>query len=82
MRCRNDRPYQSILGRQIEPVITTTTTFEPTSFHVATEDVRIAGTWFDADKETGKCVAIGRIQWKLNLLQMWEQEQKDAMKRL
>lgn len=75
-------PYESILGRKIEPVMTTTVTFEPTAFHVATEDVRLAGTWFDADLQTGKCVAIGRIQWKLAMLLEWEQEIVEAMKRL
>ncbi len=54
-------PYESILGRSIEPVLNTTLTFDPNSFHVATEDVRLSGTWVDADPETGKCLAIGRL---------------------
>lgn len=54
-------PYESILGRAIEPVLNTTLTFDPNSFHVATGDVRLSGTWIDADPLTGKCLAIGRL---------------------
>ncbi len=54
-------PYESILGRSIEPVLNTTLTFDPNAFHVATEDVRLSGTWLDADPNTGKCLAIGRV---------------------
>ena len=54
-------PYESILGRAIEPVLNTTLTFDPNSFHVATEDVRLSGTWIDADRSTGRCLAIGRL---------------------
>jgi len=53
--------YESILGREIEPVTKTNLTFEPTQFDVATRDVRLAATWIDADPISGKCLAIGRI---------------------
>jgi 2',3'-cyclic-nucleotide 2'-phosphodiesterase len=55
-------PYLSILGRAIEPVLNTTLSFDPNSFHVATEDVRLSGTWFDADPNTGKAVQVQRLQ--------------------
>lgn len=55
-------PYLSILGRQIDPVVQTNLSFDPNSFHVATEDVRLAATWVDIDSESGACKAIGRIQ--------------------
>ncbi len=74
--------YESILGREIEPVTTTNLTFEPTAFDVARNDVRLAATWIDADTSTGKCLAIGRIQWPLDLIHTWEQEQAELGKRL
>ncbi len=74
--------YESILGREIEPVTTTNLTFEPTAFDVARNDVRLAATWIDADISTGKCLAIGRIQWSLDLIHTWEQEQAELGKRL
>ncbi|MDZ4848072.1 MAG: TIGR00282 family metallophosphoesterase [Pirellulaceae bacterium] len=74
--------YESILGREIAPVTLTTLTFEPAAFDVASGDVRLAATWIDADPATGKCVAIGRVQWPLELIRMWDQEQAELMKRL
>ncbi|MFM7516487.1 MAG: YmdB family metallophosphoesterase, partial [Pirellula sp.] len=56
--------YKSILGREIQPVLKTTLTFDPNTFHVATEDVRMAATWVDVDPQTGLANAIGRLQWK------------------
>lgn len=64
-------PYRSILGRAIEPVLSTTLTFDPNSFHVATEDVRLSGTWVDADPNTGKAVDIGRVQLREGDLKQW-----------
>jgi metallophosphoesterase (TIGR00282 family) len=55
-------PYESILGRQIEPVLNTTFSFDPNSFHVASDDVRLSGTWFDVDPATGRALQIGRLQ--------------------
>jgi 2',3'-cyclic-nucleotide 2'-phosphodiesterase len=74
--------YESILGREIEPVIGTNLSFEPFPFDVARDDVRLAATWFDADPETGKCLAIGRIQWPLPLLQQWEADLAENQKQL
>ncbi len=54
-------PYDSILGRKIAPVMEATLDAVPTSFQVATGDVRLSGTWVDVSIETGHCLAIGRI---------------------
>ena len=54
-------PYQSILGRKIDPVRQTTLSFLPERFEVATEDVRLSGTLIDTDPETGKATAIKRL---------------------
>ena len=75
-------PYESVLGREIQPVTTATMTFEPITFDVAQRDVRMAATWFDADPMTGKCSRIGRIQWPLELIQQWNSEEVDFRNRL
>ena len=64
-------PYESILGRAIEPVMNTTLTFDPNSFHVATEDLRLSGTWLDADPLTGKAHFVQRLQISESLLEEW-----------
>ncbi len=64
-------PHRSILGRAIQPVLNTTLTFDPNSFHVATEDVRLSGTWVDAEPSTGKAVSVGRIQLREAELKEW-----------
>jgi 2',3'-cyclic-nucleotide 2'-phosphodiesterase len=74
-------PYESILGRGIDPVTTTNLTFEPTMFDVATGDVRLAATWFDADPTTGKCHRIGRLQWTQELIQSWQPINRDSRSR-
>lgn len=50
-------PYDSIIGRDIERVLHTTRTFEPTHFHVATRDVRLCGAIVESNQE-GKAVSI------------------------
>lgn len=57
-------PYESILGRAIEPVINTTLSFDPNSFHVATDDVRLSGTMVDIDPATGRALQISRLHLK------------------
>ncbi len=54
-------PHESIIGRRIDRVLKTTTTFRPTHFEVATKDVRLRGTIVDVDPTTGRAVSIRRI---------------------
>jgi hypothetical protein len=54
-------PYDSILGRRIDRVLSTTFTFVPTSFEVATGDPRLGGAIVDVDPATGHATAIRRI---------------------
>lgn len=54
-------PHESILGRQIERVMETTITFNPTAFDVATGDVRLCGTIVEVDPATGRATAIRRL---------------------
>ncbi len=53
-------PYDSILGRRIDRVLSTAVTFVPTTFHVATGDPRLAGAIVDIDPATGQAAAIVR----------------------
>jgi metallophosphoesterase (TIGR00282 family) len=54
-------PYDSILGRRIDRVLSTTVTFVPSSFDVATGDPRLAGALVDIDAATGRSQAIRRV---------------------
>ena len=60
--------FESILGRKIDSVLEATLTLNPVSFSVATQDVRLCGTWIDACRKTGLCSAIGRIVLRENEL--------------
>ena len=54
-------PYDSILGRAVERVLTTTVTFVPTPFDVATGDVRLGGALVDVEAATGRATSIRRL---------------------
>jgi metallophosphoesterase (TIGR00282 family) len=54
-------PYDSILGRRIDRVLYTTTTFVPSAFDVATGDVRLGGAIVDVEPATGRATAIRRV---------------------
>src|SRR5204863_8097641 len=57
-------PYDSILGRRVDRVLSTAVTFVPSAFDVATGDVRLAGAIVDVDRTTGKATAIRRVMWR------------------
>jgi metallophosphoesterase (TIGR00282 family) len=54
-------PYDSILGRRIDRVLSTAVTFVPSAFDVATGDVRLGGAVVDVDAATGRATAIRRL---------------------
>jgi metallophosphoesterase (TIGR00282 family) len=54
-------PYDSILGRRIDRVLSTAITFAPTPFDVAEGDVRLAGAIVDVDAATGRATRIERV---------------------
>ena len=54
-------PYDSILGRRIDRVLSTTVTFVPSAFDVASGDPRLAGAIVDVEADTGKATAIRRV---------------------
>jgi len=56
-------PYDSILGRRIDRVLSTAISFVPSSFDVATGDVRLSGAIVDVDA-MGFAMGIRRVQWR------------------
>src|SRR5437660_1068792 len=44
-------PYDSVLGRRVDRVLSTTVTFVPSSFEVAEGDPRLAGAIVDIDPD-------------------------------
>lgn len=55
-------PHDSILGRRVDRILMTTTTFVPSAFDVATGDPRLSGAVVDIDPESGRATAIRRYQ--------------------
>jgi 2',3'-cyclic-nucleotide 2'-phosphodiesterase len=53
--------HDSILGRQIDPVLYTTLSFRPSTFHVATGNMMMHGSIVDIDPSTGRATAIRRF---------------------
>jgi len=54
-------PYDSILGRRIDRVLSTAFTFVPSNFDVATGDPRLAGALVEIDADAGQATAIRRF---------------------
>ena len=57
-------PYDSVLGRRKERVVKYMTTNMPAPFDVATGDVRMCGILTEVDPETGRALAVERIEVK------------------
>jgi hypothetical protein len=53
-------PYDSILGRQTDRVLSTAVTYVPSSFDVATGDPRLGGALVEIDAGTGQATSIRR----------------------
>jgi metallophosphoesterase (TIGR00282 family) len=54
-------PQESILGREIEPILRRFTTYRPQRFGVASGRVTLNGALIDIDDKTGKAQSIERI---------------------
>jgi metallophosphoesterase (TIGR00282 family) len=54
-------PYDSILGRRVDRVLSTAVTFIPSAFDVATGDPRLAGAVVEIDPATGQATGIRRV---------------------
>ena len=57
-------PQESILGRQIDRVLTHMLTAMPAPFDVAEGDPRVCGAAIDSDVKTGRATAIERSELK------------------
>ncbi|HEX3149783.1 MAG TPA: TIGR00282 family metallophosphoesterase [Gemmataceae bacterium] len=67
-------PYDSILGRRVDRVLSTALSFVPTPFDVATGDVRLGGAIVDIDGATGKATAIRRMMVTETDVADWEKQ--------
>src|SRR6185503_1030084 len=54
-------PHESVLGREIEPVIRRFLTHQPQRFEVAKERVLLQGVLVEIDETSGKAVKIQRV---------------------
>jgi len=54
-------PYDSILGRRVDRVLSSAISFVPSSFEVATGDPRLGGAIIDIDSATGRANSIRRL---------------------
>jgi metallophosphoesterase (TIGR00282 family) len=54
-------PYDSVLGRRIDRVLSTAVSFVPSAFDVATGDPRLGGVVVDIDATTGQATGIRRV---------------------
>src|SRR5205814_1047467 len=65
-------PYDSILGRRIDRVLSTTISFVPSPFDVATGDPRLGGAVVEVDSATGRALAIRRLMVDEAQLAAWQ----------
>ena len=59
--------HESILGREIQPIIQKFVTYQPQKFEVAKKDIRLSGALIEVDESTGHAVSIQRISEKLSI---------------
>ena len=55
-------PYDSVIGRKIEPVLDKFLTGMPNKFEVAEGNVKLCGAIVEVDEKTGKALKIERVQ--------------------
>jgi 2',3'-cyclic-nucleotide 2'-phosphodiesterase len=71
-------PFESIIGRSIEAVLTSTLTAMPVPFHIAKSDVRLSATWLDISPVDGNCQAIGRLTLRQKLLEDYQRSRSPS----
>ena len=54
-------PYDSVLGREVKPVLKKLITGMPARFDVAKNDLRMSGAIVDIDEETGRARSVKRV---------------------
>ena len=60
-------PYQSVIGRKVEPVLKKFVTGMPHPFDVAEDDVKLCGAIVDIDETTGRAKEIRRVSLPVKL---------------
>jgi len=60
-------PYESVLGREVKPVLHRFRTDGPARFDVAKKDVRLKGVIMEIEIKSGKAVSIERIERRLSV---------------
>lgn len=58
-------PQESVLGREIEPVIRRFVSYQPQRFPVARDNVMLKGALIEVDDNTGKALSIARVSESL-----------------
>ncbi|MDD5691608.1 MAG: TIGR00282 family metallophosphoesterase [Candidatus Omnitrophica bacterium] len=58
-------PYDSVIGRNVEDVLTRFLSSIPVKFNVAEENIQLHGAFVRIDEKTGSAVSISRVQKKL-----------------
>jgi len=58
-------PYDSVIGRRVEDVLTRFLSSIPVKFEVADANIQLHGVLVEVDEGTGKAVSIARVQEKL-----------------
>jgi metallophosphoesterase (TIGR00282 family) len=59
-------PHESVLGREIQPVLQRFRTSMPQRFEVARNDIKLHGAIVEIDNTTGKAIKIQRVSEPLN----------------
>lgn len=59
-------PFDSVIGRRVQDVISRFVTQIPTRFEVAAENLQLHGVVLEIEEKTGKAKGITRIQRKIN----------------
>jgi 2',3'-cyclic-nucleotide 2'-phosphodiesterase len=54
-------PHESVIGREIEPVVRKFRTGQLQRFEVAKEGLRLQGAWIEVDVESGRALRIERV---------------------
>jgi calcineurin-like phosphoesterase len=65
-------PYDSILGRRVDPVLQTAISFVPVRFEVASGDVRLGAAIVDVDADSGQATAIQRYMVTEAMVADWQ----------
>lgn len=55
-------PYDSVIGRKVEPVLGKFLTGMPDKFDVAEKNVKLCGALIEVDEKTGRALSITRVQ--------------------